>query len=328
MKVSKVLVTGGCGYIGSHVVRLLSEHACKPVVVDNLSTGFPEALIHGETLERVDCRDGEGLRRVLRTHKIEAVIHFAASIVVPESVRAPLDYYANNTGAFVTLLAACVDSGVRQVIFSSTAAVYATSQALIHERSPTNPSSPYGSSKLMSERILQDAALAHDLKFVILRYFNVAGADPLGRMGQRTRNATHLIKVALQAVLGARSEVTVFGSDYETPDGTGVRDYIHVEDLASAHLAALAYLEAGGSSVILNCGYGRGSSVLDVLGAVRAVTGREVPAVMGPRRPGDPARMVADAGALRQTLDWSPKYEELRTIVEHAYRWEQLLGKA
>ena len=321
----KLLVTGGCGYIGSHVVRQLSEAGYKVVVYDNLSTGFADALVHGETLIVGELSDSEALAGAMSG--CTTVLHFAASIVAPESVSDPLKYYGNNTGNTMNLLRVCTRLGVERFVFSSTAAVYGMPEGgIAAEASPTLPINPYGTSKLMSEWMLRDTAAAHGIKYVALRYFNVAGADPQARMGQRTPEATHLIKVACQAALGMRDKISVFGTDYPTPDGTGIRDYIHIEDLASAHLAALRYLEQGGDSTVLNVGYGDGASVREVVKLVREVSGVNFALEEAPRRPGDPAMLVARADKIRQTLQWSPRYAGLRTIVEDAWRWEKKLS--
>lgn len=321
----KLLVTGGCGYIGSHVVRQLSEAGYEVVVYDNLSTGFADALVHGETLIVGELSDSEALAGAMSG--CTTVLHFAASIVAPESVSDPLKYYGNNTGNTMNLLRVCTRLGVERFVFSSTAAVYGMPEGgIAAETSPTLPINPYGTSKLMSEWMLRDTAAAHGMKYVALRYFNVAGADPQARMGQRTPEATHLIKVACQAALGMRDKISVFGTDYPTPDGTGIRDYIHIEDLASAHLAALRYLEQGGDSTILNVGYGDGASVREVVKLVREVSGVNFALEEAPRRPGDPAMLVARADKIRQTLQWSPRYAGLRTIVEDAWRWEKKLS--
>jgi UDP-glucose 4-epimerase len=322
----RILVTGGCGYIGSHVVRQLSEAGHAVVVYDNLSTGFADALIHGETLVVGDLADTERLAGVFREHGCRTVLHFAAAIVAPESVTNPLKYYGNNTRNTLNLLQACVAHGVERFIFSSTAAVYGMPESgYASEESPTEPINPYGTSKLMSEWMLRDTAAAHPMKFVALRYFNVAGADPQARMGQQTPEATHLIKVSCQAALGLRDQVSIFGTDYPTPDGTGIRDYIHIEDLASAHLAALRYLERGGASTAINVGYGQGASVREVVAMVRRVSGIDFPAVEAPRRPGDPAMLVARADRVRSVLDWEPRFADLATIVADAWRWESKL---
>ena len=319
-----VLVTGGAGYIGSHVTRQLTEAGYRVVVLDNLSTGSREALLYGETLVVGDAGDQKLVEQLLGETDCNAVLHFAASIVAPESVSHPLDYYANNTATTIALLRACVKVGVTRFIFSSTAAVYGEpAGGLAAEDAPTSPVNPYGTSKLMSEWILRDTAYAHGLHCVALRYFNVAGADPQCRMGQRTPRATHLIKVCCEAALGMREQVAVFGTDYPTPDGTGVRDYIHVEDLAAAHLSALGYLDRLIEPNVLNVGYGRGYSVRQVIDAVKRVSGVDFAVTAAPRRPGDPSMLVARAEHIRELLDWMPRYADLDTIVEHALAWER-----
>ncbi len=324
---SPVLVTGGAGYIGSHVVRQLSESGRRVIVFDNLSTGFADALIHGEKLIIGDLADRKAIDETVQRNDVKTVLHFAASIIAPESVDQPLKYYMNNTANTMNLLSACIRFGVEQFIFSSTAAVYGIPQnGTAGEDSPTMPINPYGTAKLMSEWILRDVARAHGLRYVALRYFNVAGADREARMGQRTPEATHLIKVCCQAALGLRKEVSIFGTDYPTPDGTGIRDYIHVEDLADAHLAALRYLDTDGESTAVNVGYGKGSSVKEVIETAREVTGVNFPVEETVRRPGDPPVLIAKAGRIRDVLGWSPQYNDLRTIVNDAWNWEQKLG--
>ncbi|MCM0084326.1 UDP-glucose 4-epimerase GalE [Geomonas sp. Red32] len=321
-----ILVTGGAGYIGSHVVRQLTEAGREVVVYDNLSTGSADALIHGERLVVGDLADQEKLSALFKECKFKSVLHFAAAIIAPESVHLPYKYYSNNTRNTLNLLQTCVQHEIERFIFSSTAAVYGIPEGgAAAETSATVPINPYGTSKLMSEWMLRDGSFAHGFSYVALRYFNVAGADPQGRMGQRTPDATHLIKVACQAALGMREGMSIFGTDYETPDGTGIRDYIHIEDLAAAHLYALGYLEKGGASTTINVGYGRGESVREVIDVVKKVSGIDFKVTEAPRRPGDPANLVAVADRIRNVLGWSPRYDDLTTIVSDAWRWEKKL---
>jgi UDP-glucose 4-epimerase len=321
-----VLVTGGAGYIGSHMVHAALEAGERVVVLDNLATGFDWAVPKAATLVVGDIGDQPLVASLISSHGIEAIIHFAASVSVEQSVADPLGYYRNNTIGSRSLIECAVQGGVRHFIFSSSAAVYGNSGlTAVDEDAPTAPLSPYGWSKLMAEIMLRDAGAAHGLRHVSLRYFNVAGADPQLRTGQSTRDATHLIKAALQAAMGARPKLAVFGTDYPTPDGTCVRDYIHVADLVAAHCSALAYLRGGGPSITLNCGYGRGSSVLDVVAAVKQVTGTDFRVEHAPRRPGDPARIVAASDRIRAALGWQPRFDDLATIVRHAFEWERRL---
>ena len=324
-----ILVTGGCGYIGSHMAHALVDAGEPVVVIDNLTTGFRSALPESATLVIGDVGDQALLTSVIKTHAVTEIIHFAASIVVPDSVRDPLGYYRNNTINTRALLEVAVATGVQRFIFSSTAAVYGNPQRVpVGEDAPVVPMSPYGNSKLMSEIMLKDAAAAHGLSYVILRYFNVAGADPRLRTGQATVGATHLIKVAVETALGLRPQVEVFGTDYDTPDGTCVRDYIHVIDLVRAHFDALAHLRRAGSSDTFNCGYGHGYSVLDVIGAVKRASGRDFAVRLSARRPGDPAAIVADARRIRAQLNWTPQLDDLDQIVAHALAWERKLAEA
>src|SRR5580704_6537700 len=321
-----ILVTGGAGYIGSHMVHELADAGESVVALDNLATGFDWAVAEGVPLIVGDTGDQPLVASIIAEHKIEAVIHFAASTVVPESVAEPLAYYRNNTVNSRALIESAVKGGVRHFIFSSTAAVYGNPERMpVAEDTPTMPMSPYGWSKLMTETMLRDAGHAHGLGYVILRYFNVAGADPQLRTGQSSRNATHLIKVAAEAALGLRPKIDVFGTDFPTPDGTGVRDYIHVSDLARAHSDALRHLRAGGASLTLNCGYGHGFSVLEVIDAVKRVSGVDFKVDIAPRRPGDPAQIVAHSERVRSKLRWQPRYDDLSTIVRDALGWEREL---
>jgi UDP-glucose 4-epimerase len=323
-----ILVTGGAGYIGSHMVCALLDAGRPAVVLDNLATGFRWAVPAGVPFHEGSTADEELVAGLIRENGISTVIHFAASTVVPDSVRDPLGYYRNNTAASRALIEAAIKGGVENFVFSSTAAVYGDrAKSPITEDSPTEPVSPYGWSKLMTEVMLRDAAFAFPLRFVILRYFNVAGADPQLRTGQSTAAATHLIKAAVQTVLGLRPKLQVFGTDYPTPDGTCIRDYIHVSDLARAHLDALDYLQAGGSSALINCGYGRGFSVLEVIETVKKVSGIDFPVEQAPRREGDPVEVVAASDRARRVLGWVPQYDDLHTIVTHALAWERRLAE-
>ena len=321
-----VLVTGGAGYIGSHMVHELVDRGERAVVLDNLSTGFRWAIPGDVPLVHGDTGDAGLTASVIAQHGVDAVIHFAASVVVPESVANPLAYYRNNTANARTLIEAAVTAGVRHFIFSSTAAVYGNPATVpIAEDAPLAPISPYGTSKMMTEIMLRDAGVAHGLNHVTLRYFNVAGADPKLRTGQSTPGATHLIKVAVETVCGVRPKIEVYGRDYPTPDGTCIRDYIHVSDLVRAHSAALRYLRAGGGSVTLNCGYGRGFSVTEVIETVKTVSGVDFRVEHAPRRPGDPAHIVAACERARALLGWRPELDDLPTIVAHALAWERKL---
>jgi UDP-glucose 4-epimerase len=322
-----VLVTGGAGYIGSHMVHALVDAGERVVVLDNLTTGFDWAVAKNATLVVAGTGDQARVAALIAEHKVDAVIHFAASIVVPDSVRDPLSYYRNNTANSRALIETAIKGGVRQFIFSSTAAVYGNPERVpVREDDPTIPMSPYGSSKLMTEIMLRDAGAAHGLRHVILRYFNVAGADPRGRTGQSTKGATHLIKVAVETALGLRPKMDVFGTDYPTPDGTCIRDYIHVSDLVRAHSDALDYLRGGGACATLNCGYGRGFSVLEVIDTVKRVAGVEFKVELAPRRAGDPAQIVAASDRARAMLKWQPHFDDLDTIVTHALAWEKKLA--
>jgi len=321
-----VLVTGGAGYIGSHTVDALVQAGESVVVIDDLSTGFSDFLAEGVPLLVGDAGDEDLVEGVIAQHRVESIIHLAGSVVVPDSMRDPLQYYRNNTMTTRSLLNAAVRTGVNRFIFSSTAAVYGTSDQMpVAEHAPTRPLSPYGSSKLMTEIMLHDVASAHGMDYIVLRYFNVAGADPLARMGLATNGATHLLKIAVEAATGQRAKIDVFGTDYPTPDGSCIRDFIHVSDLAQAHRAALSHLRRGGTSATLNCGYGRGYSVLETIEAVRRISGRNFAVQYAPRRPGDIMAMVADVRRIRATLDWTPRYDDLDTIASHALAWEERL---
>ena len=325
MSESTVLVTGGAGYIGSHVVLQLRERGENVVVLDSLISGFRQAVLD-TPLVVGEVGDRELVGRVLREHDIDTVMHFAAHTIVPESVRNPLKYYGNNTCSTRSLLQSCSEAGVKHFVFSSTAAVYGElASGYASEDTPTAPINPYGTSKLMSEWMLRDLSFATDLRHVALRYFNVAGSDPSGRIGQSTRQATLLIKVAAEAATGKRPGLSMFGTDYATPDGTGVRDYIHVADLATAHLDALRYLRDGGGSATLNCGYGHGYSVREVLQSVERVSGRKLSVKEEPRREGDPPILVARADRIKQVLGWKPALDDLDQIVRTSLAWEQKL---
>lgn len=325
----RVLVTGGAGYIGSHAVLALREAGCDVVVLDDLSTGSTAAVPDDVPFVEADAGDMATVGEVLGRHRIDAVMHFAGSILVPESVANPLKYYRNNTGVSRNLIEAAVAAGVKAFVFSSTAAVYGIPDEIpVLEDGPTRPINPYGWSKLMTEQVLRDVGRADGLSHAILRYFNVAGADPAGRTGQSTPNATHLIKVAVELVTGKRAGIEIFGEDYPTPDGTCVRDYIHVSDLADAHVRALQHLTSGGDDLLLNCGYGRGYSVREVLDAVAAESGAKLAIRSAPRRAGDPPALVSDNRRIRETLGWSPRFDTLATIVGSALAWERKLGEA
>jgi UDP-glucose 4-epimerase len=322
---ASILVTGGAGYIGSHVVRQLGEAGAKVVILDNLGRGFRQAVTAGELVVG-DVGDQALVARLLADHRVDTVMHFAAHTIVPESVAEPLKYYGNNTCSTRALLQACIENKVRNFVFSSTAAVYGMpDQGYADEESPTRPINAYGTSKLMSEWMLRDVAAVNPLRYVALRYFNVAGSNPEGRIGQATLGATLLTKVACEAMVGKRPHVAVFGSDYPTPDGTGVRDYLHVEDLAAAHLNALDYLRGGGKSVTLNVGYGHGYSVREVLRMVETVGGKPLTIREEARRAGDPAYLVARADRIRTELGWQPRYDDLQAIVTHSLAWEKKL---
>ena len=327
MKSSGILVTGGAGYIGSHVVLQLRARGERVVVLDDLSRGFRQAVLD-TPLVVGNVGDRDTVLKVLREHALDTVMHFAAYTIVPESVSDPLKYYGNNTCATRSLLAACFDAGVQHLVFSSTAAVYGIpASGVAAEDTSTAPINPYGTSKLMSEWMLRDVSAATALKHVALRYFNVAGSDSQGRIGQATPKATLLIKVACEHVVGKRPDLAIYGTDYDTPDGTGVRDYIHVEDLATAHLNALDYLRGGGASTVLNVGYGHGYSVREVLQSVERVSGQRLTVREEPRRAGDPPALVARAERVRHELGWSPRLDDLDTIVRTALEWERRLQR-
>jgi len=324
-----VLVTGGAGYIGSHFVLALLDRGEEAVVLDDLSEGFKTLVPAAAELVVGDVGDPALLADIFRRHRIDAVAHFAARIAPSESVRRPLFYYQENTAKSLTLIEASIEAGVPHLLFSSTAAIYGEPELVpIPEEAPKQPVSPYGASKLMVETMLADAAAARGLRFAALRYFNVAGADPALRSGEASNHAGHLVKLAAETVLGKRPELIVHGIDYKTPDGSCLRDYVHVSDVADAHLAALDYLRSGGESVALNIGYGHGASVLEVIAAVKAASGKDFPVRVGPRRPGDPARLVAAGARIRERLNWQPRFDDLTTIVGHALAWEQRLARA
>jgi UDP-glucose 4-epimerase len=320
-----ILVTGGAGYIGSHVVRQLGEAGERVVVLDNLCTGFKSAVLHGD-LVIGDTGDRALVAKTIAEYEVDTIIHFAAHTIVPESVENPLKYYANNTCASRNLIECALAGGVSHFVFSSTAAVYGIPSSIpVFETDPTAPINAYGTSKLITEWMLRDVAAVNDMSYVVLRYFNVAGCDPLGRIGQSTPKATLLTKVASEAAVGKRDKLFIYGTDYDTPDGTGIRDYIHVEDLAGAHLDALTYLRRGGDSTILNAGYGRGYSVREVLAAVEKAHGKPLPIIEAPRRPGDPPSLVAGCDLIKSTLGWTPRYDDLDGIVTSALNWEKRL---
>ena len=319
-----VLVTGGAGYIGSHMTYALLDRGEDVVVLDNLTTGNRSLVSEKAKLVEGDVADQSLVKRLIKDRSVDALIHFAGSIVVPDSVAEPLAYYANNTVASRALMEACVDGGVRNFIFSSTATVYAEdAKQPLSETEPTVPISPYAKSKLMTEWMLADASRAYDFRHIVLRYFNVAGADPKGRTGQSSPRATHLIKRAAQVALGRVPHLDIFGTDYPTPDGTGVRDYIHVSDLVAAHLLALDALRAGAASSTFNCGYGHGASVRQVISTVESVLGRKLPVKESPRRPGDPPTLIADPSKIKAALNWKPTHDDLSEIVRSAFDWER-----
>jgi len=326
MKNKKILVTGGAGYIGSHVVRQLGAAGESVITLDNLSTGFEAAVTAGEFIVG-DTGDAVLLEKIFAGRDIDTVMHFAAHTIVPESVADPLKYYGNNTASSRTLLEATSRHGVKNIVFSSTAAVYGIpAGGRASEDSPTQPINPYGTSKLMTEWMLRDLAAAGGPSYVALRYFNVAGCDPTGTIGQSTPKATLLVKVACEAATGRRPGVSIFGTDFPTPDGTGLRDYIHVEDLATAHLDALAYLRKGGDATVLNCGYGHGYSVREVLAAVERANGEALSIKEEPRRAGDPPELIAVADRVRAVLGWTPKLDDLDTIVKTSLEWERKIA--
>ncbi|WP_040674408.1 UDP-glucose 4-epimerase GalE [Nitrobacter sp. Nb-311A] len=318
-----VLVTGGAGYIGSHTVLALVESGETVVVIDDLSTGFPYLLPDGVSLFKGNIGDENFVESVINSCGVECIFHFAASVVVSDSMRDPLAYYSNNTAVTCNLLRVAVKCGVTRLIFSSTAAVYGNPDHVpVAENATMRPLSPYGSSKMMAEQLLHDVAVAHDLNYVVLRYFNVAGADPSARTGLATAGATHLFKIAVEAATEQRDRVDVFGIDYSTPDGSCIRDFIHVSDLAQAHLAALSYLRKGGQSTVLNCGYGRGYSVLEIIETVQRISRCKFAVKVANRRLGDIMTLIADTSRIRTVLDWTPRYDNIDIITEHALAWE------
>ena len=322
-KSARVLVTGGAGYIGSHAVLALSDAGYPVTVLDDLSTGFRSAIPDGVDFVEADVGDEAVLADILRPGSFDAVMHFAGALVVPESVAEPLKYYGNNSCKTRTLLAGMLRAGIDKFVFSSTAAVYGMPRSLpASESVPPNPINPYGSSKLIIEWMLRDVASAHGLRYAALRYFNVAGADPRGRTGQSTAAATHLIKVVVEHIAGRREAIEIFGTDFDTPDGTGIRDYIHVSDLADLHVLALQRLIAGGDSIVANCGYGRGFSVRQVIDTAERVGGKRLKVLCSPRRAGDPAALVADASLAKAELQWRPRFNDLETILRDALAWE------
>jgi UDP-glucose 4-epimerase len=322
-----ILVTGGAGYIGSHMTLALLDQGEDVVVLDNLSTGIRALVPTAAVFVQADAADGKLIRKIISRHKIDAIIHFSGSTIVPESVEEPLRYYANNTVTSRALIETAVECGIRHFIFSSTAAVYRSPDTeTVAETAPTFPASPYGRSKLMTEWMLEDTARATCLRYIALRYFNVAGADIAGRSGQSTPHATHLIKRACQVALGRVPYLGIFGTDFRTPDGTGIRDYIHVSDLVAAHMKALWHLRAGGNCGSFNCGYGHGFSVRDIVAAVERVAGTTLPVKELPRRPGDLAAVVSDSSKLKSQFGWTPRYDEIDIIVRSAYAWERRLN--
>jgi UDP-glucose 4-epimerase len=322
-----ILVTGGAGYIGSHTSRQLREAGENVVILDNLSTGFKSATLDAELIIG-ETGDRALVQQIIKDYSVDTIMHFAAHTIVPESVSTPLKYYGNNTCSSRTLIECAIEGGVKNFVFSSTAAVYGIpAGGLASEESPTEPINPYGTSKLMTEWMLRDTAAVNDLSYVALRYFNVAGSDPECRIGQSTAKATLLTKVACEVAVGKRDKLFVFGTDYDTPDGTGIRDYIHIEDLARAHLDALGYLRGGGASQILNCGYGHGYSVREVLAAVEKAHGESLPVEVAPRRAGDPPSLIAACERIKETLGWSPRYDDLDKIVTSSLNWEKRLAE-